>query len=246
MPAPSKPAKQKSGQTLVARVSESLRQSILSGQFPPGSKLPSEAQLTTTFGVSRTVVREAVAALRSDALVEPRQGAGVFVLAPRKEEQQPFQDIDPARISSVIAVLELRAAVEVEAAGLAAIRRSPEQEERLWTLLEQLSRDGAAGKATAEDDLQLHLAIADATNNPRFAEFLILLGRAVIPRAALPGAQDKLSLNYHDRLAEEHLRIVEAISNRDEDGARAAMRAHLQGSQARYRAMIRSEVTQLV
>lgn len=233
------PAKRKTGETLVARVSDNLRQSILTGHFPVGSKLPSEAQLTTNFGVSRTVIREAVAALRSEMLVEPRQGAGVFVLPPPKDEPQPFQDIDPARLSSVIAALELRTAVEVEAAALAAIRRSPEQEERLWACHEKLMSDAAAGVPNAEDDLKLHLAIADATNNPRFTEFLTMIGQALIPRAALPGAQSKIDRAYLERLNAEHRLIVEAISNRDEEGARAAMRAHLSGSQARYRAMMR-------
>src|SRR5688572_587701 len=68
-----------SGVTLVVQVSNTLRNAILGGKYHPGEKLPSEAKLTEAHGVSRTVVREAIAALRADGLVEPRRGAGVFV-----------------------------------------------------------------------------------------------------------------------------------------------------------------------
>ncbi|MBO6581187.1 MAG: FadR family transcriptional regulator, partial [Thalassospira sp.] len=68
--------------SLTEKVIASLRQEIESGQREPGSKLPTEPVLTEQFGVSRTVVREAIAALKADGLLEPRQGAGVFVLSP--------------------------------------------------------------------------------------------------------------------------------------------------------------------
>ena len=70
------------GGSLVMQVGESLRRAITTGKYRPGERLPSEIELTETHGVSRTVVREAVAALRSDGLVEVRQGAGIFVVVP--------------------------------------------------------------------------------------------------------------------------------------------------------------------
>lgn len=228
--------------TLVSQVSELLRQTILSGDLKPGDKLPSEAKLTETHGVSRTVIREAVAALRADGLVEARQGAGVFVLEPPRAEVLPFQNLDYARISSVIELLELRTAVEVEAAALAAQRRSPQQEEAIMDR-HHIVRDCLdKGVSTVEADFALHLAIADASNNPRFGEFLAMVGRGVIPRAALQG-RDESSSDYNVKLHEEHSLIVDAISNGDEDAAREAMRRHLKGSQSRYRALLRGGVT---
>ncbi|WP_136685383.1 FadR/GntR family transcriptional regulator [Falsirhodobacter xinxiangensis] len=231
----------KSG-TLVSQVSETLRQTILSGELKPGDKLPSEARLTEAHGVSRTVIREAVAALRADGLVEARQGAGVFVLEPPRAEVLPFQNLDYARISSVIELLELRTAVEVEAAALAALRRSPQQEEGIITCHHAVLECLQSGQPTVEADFALHIAIADASNNPRFGEFLSMVGRGVIPRAALQG-RDESSDDYIAQLHGEHSRIVEAISNGDEDGARDAMRRHLKGSQSRYRAVLRGDVT---
>lgn len=115
----------------MVKVSEELRGQIAKGRYKTGERLPSEAQLTQEFGVSRTVVREAIASLRSDGLVEPRQGAGVFVLEPAPVERRPFHNVDLARVSSLIEMLELRTAVEGDAAGLAALRRSPAQEEKI-------------------------------------------------------------------------------------------------------------------
>lgn len=225
--------------TLVVQVAETLRRAILGGEYKPGDKLPSEARLTETHGVSRTVVREAIAALRSDGLVEPKRGAGVFVLEPVAAPGLPFQDIDHARISSIIELLELRAAVEVEAAGLAATRRSPAQEEAVIDRHRAVGDCIAKGASTSAADFALHTAIAEATSNPRFIEFMALMGQNAIPRSALAGASGDASEAYLSQLHEEHGRIVAAISNGDVDGARQAMRTHLQGSQRRYRALLR-------
>jgi len=230
--------------TLVVQVSETLRNAIRAGDFKPGDKLPSEARLTETHGVSRTVVREAIAALRADGLVEPRRGAGVFVLEPVAPPALPFQNVDHARISSLIEMLELRGAVEVEAAGLAAIRRSPAQEEEIIDCHNAVKACIDAQKPTSAADFALHTAIAQATNNPRFAEFMKLMGENAIPRAALKtSTADRPSPTYLNQIHEEHARIVAAISDGDADAARDAMREHLQGSQRRYRALLQKGTT---
>src|SRR3546814_17048241 len=102
--------------TLVGNLANALREAILSGEYKIGDKLPSSAQLTVEYGVSRTVVREAVAALQADGLVEPRQGSGIFVVEPSKVGNQPFPDLAYKKISTVLELLELRDAVELEAA----------------------------------------------------------------------------------------------------------------------------------
>lgn len=230
-------ARAKGAGTLVTQVGDAIRRQILGGDYAPGDRLPSEAQLTEAHGVSRTVVREAIAALRADGLVEPRQGAGVFVLEAAPAPIFSPQSVDRARLSSMIEILELRTGVEVEAAGLAALRRSPAQEETIMERHDAVRAAMEAGRPTAEADFALHLAIADATSNPRFREFLEALGQGVIPRAALKAGDEAGS--YIARIDEEHGRIVTAISNGDEEAARAAMRRHLRGSQTRYRALLR-------
>lgn len=227
---------------LVATVSKALREAILNGEMKPGDKLPSEAGLTKRFGVSRTVVREAVASLRADGLVEARHGVGVFVLNAQTANALPFQTFETARISSIIEILELRAAVEIEAAGLAAIRRSPAQEEVIFERYDDLDALIAAGKPTMAADFAFHLAIADASNNPRFREFLEMMGRNVIPRASLQEGQgERTASGYLEQIQAEHRRIAQAISARDEDAARDAVRTHLKGSLGRYRNLIRGD-----
>lgn len=226
----------------MVKVSDELRQQIAKGRYKPGDRLPSEAQLTREFGVSRTVVREAIAALRSDGLVEPRQGAGVFVLEPAPVERRPFHDVDLARVSSLIEMLELRTAVEGDAAGLAAVRRSPAQEENIIEAFDTFRTSALQGMPTAEADFAFHVAIAEAANNPRFSEFLRMLGPTLIPRRAVTATGEEnvpppADLN---RLIGEHEAILAAIQDGNEDAARAAMREHLKSSQARYRAMLRT------
>src|SRR5258707_9311941 len=102
---------------LVARIAGD----ITGGRLPPGSKLPTEKEMMTSTGVSRTVVREAVACLRADGLVVVRQGVGAFVAA---HVRRPFRievdELDSLR--EALEIMELRAGVEIEAAGLAAQR----------------------------------------------------------------------------------------------------------------------------
>jgi GntR family transcriptional regulator, transcriptional repressor for pyruvate dehydrogenase complex len=225
---------------LVKRLSDELRRAIVAGDIKVGDKLPSEARLTELHAVSRTVVREAIAALRSDGLVEAHQGAGVFVISSQEAQQAPFLEFDAARISSIIEVLELRAAVEMESAALAAVRRSPAQEEAILEACDDIDKLIANGKPTTTADFALHLAIADATNNPRFREFLEMMGRKVIPRSSLrDGDAERASALYLEQIQAEHRRIADAISLRDSDAARDAMRTHLIGSQQRYRALLR-------
>lgn len=230
----------RTGVGLVGTVSATLRAWIAEGRYQPGDKLPSEAKLAAEHGVSRTVLREAIATLRADGLVKPRQGAGIFVLPPAAARALPFGDIDPARLSSVLEMLELRLPIEVEAAGLAARRRSPAQEEGIIAGYRAIGAAATAGEPTAPLDFALHLAIAEATNNPRFADFLRLIGPAMIPRQALFDAgRDAPPSLAPAQLQAEHERIVWAISAGDAEGARAAMRDHLAGSQQRYRELIR-------
>jgi len=112
---------------LVDIVAQQLRRDILGGALTPGEKLPSESGLTERYKVSRTVIREAIASLRADGLIDVRHGVGAFVGAAHSFPAANLLATDPARISSIIEMLELRTAVETEAAGIAAIRRSPSQ-----------------------------------------------------------------------------------------------------------------------
>jgi GntR family transcriptional repressor for pyruvate dehydrogenase complex len=226
--------------SLAAQIREGLRKAIVAGEYEPGARLPSESQLTETHGVSRTVIREALAGLRAGGLVESRQGAGVFVVGDHPQAAMPYVN-DPARISSSVELLELRTPVEIEAAGLAALRRSPAQEESIFNRHVDVLGAIEANAPIRQADFNLHLEIARATNNPRFEEFLVMHGPSLIPRSEMvTQVRKELEGSYLPMLAAEHERIVLAISRRDEAAAREAMRAHLIGSQERHRDLLRT------
>jgi DNA-binding FadR family transcriptional regulator len=225
---------------LSARIVETLREDLMAGAIPPGQKLPTESQLTTQFGVSRTVVREAIAALAADGLVESRQGSGVFATRHLTSTLGAMASEMGRRVSSALNVLEVRLAIEVESAALAAQRHSPSQEAAIQEAFFEFERLLRTNEPTAPADLAFHRAIAAATGNPSYIDVLDALGRKAIPcDVTSPDSTEFVQdRDYQLGLQREHLAILNAISARDADGAREAMRIHLSNSQTRYRARL--------
>lgn len=225
-----------SSKSLTQQTTDALRAKIADGPMKPGDRLPTEKELEAEFGVSRTVIREAVAVLKADGLVEPRRGAGVFVLDPSQSRQRGFPSFLPGQVYQALDLLELRMAVEVEAAGLAATRRTLAQDARIREAMADFGRALETGAKTSELDIAFHTAIAQGTNNPLFAVFLESLGGRAIPRNSLSQDQRKRLINddYLQRVHQEHQAIADAVGAGDAEQARAAMRAHLSGSIARY------------
>lgn len=222
---------------LADRLVDEIRAKISSGTLKPGARLPTEQQMTEEHGVSRTVVREAVAALRAEGLVITRQGVGAFVSA--EPQRAPFR-IDPERMQSladILNVMELRLGVEIESAGLAAERASKAQVRTILNALNAIEEASAAGRSAVDEDLGFHRAIAEATGNAEFARFLQFIGRHLIPRRSVSGLPERMGGRraYLALIQEEHRRIYEAIRSRDPRGAREAMRRHLTRSLERYR-----------
>lgn len=225
------------GRNLTQETTDALRAKIAAGPMKAGDRLPTEKELEAEFGVSRTVIREAVAVLKADGLVEPRRGAGIFVRDPEGTRRNSLPSFVPADVHEALDLLELRMAVEIEAAGLAATRRTLSQDARIRDCLSRFERAIEAGESAVENDAAFHLAIAQGTNNSLFTSFLEALGSNAIPRSTLSDA-DRARLidqSYLERVNKEHRAIVEAISAGDADAARIAMREHLSGSITRYR-----------
>ncbi|MBE3639236.1 FadR/GntR family transcriptional regulator [Mangrovicoccus algicola] len=214
-----------------------LRRELGTGALAAGDRLPTEAELCRAHGVSRAVVREAIAVLRSEGVVDVRRGVGAFVADPTGEGR-PFADLSLDRMPGVIELLELRMACEVEAAGLAASRRSAAQ---LEAILEAHALVGACldqGLSTRHTDFGLHFRIAEATQNRRFPELLRLLKPGIIAEAPASRAGEPPAPPRNRHLQQEHGRIVSAIIAGDAEEARAAMRAHLTGSLERGKARL--------
>ena len=237
MPSPVKIRPLAAAHKLSRGLFEQLAEQIRSGRLAPGSRLPTEEALTRAARVSRTVVREAVAALRAEGLVVTRQGVGAFVSA--EPQRAPFR-IEPERMQSlgdILSVMELRLGVEIESAGIAAERASRAHVKAIGAALEAISRAAQAGRSAVDEDLAFHRAIAEATGNPDFPRFLQFIGRHLIPRRTVTGLTERMGGRdaYLALIQEEHRRIFEAIRDSQPGAAREAMRRHLTRSLERYR-----------
>ena len=186
------------------------------------------SQLTENFGVSRTVVREAIATLAADGLVESRQGAGVFVADHPTSPSARSPPRWAARFRQALNVLEVRLGIEVESAALAA---QPPQRRAGGAIQEaffEFERLLARREPTGPADFAFHRDIAAATNNPFYVEMLDALGDAHHSlRPNSPWIDRTGAGQYLTRPAARHLVILNAISAGDPQAARDAMRAHL-------------------
>lgn len=213
-----------------------LEARILSGEWAPGSRLPTQKELASTEAVSRTVVREAVARLEAQGFATARQGDGVFVADGARYRAFQVTRAEMGDLADVIRLLEMRLAVETEMAALAAMRRSVEDVRDMRAALSAIQQVSDDPVAASEADSQFHLAIARASKNDYFVRFCEFLGvRLVPPRAlALRGNPEESPQDYARRVNDQHIAIVDAIARLDPDGARAAARAHMQHSLARH------------
>ncbi len=229
---------------LVAKVIQALRDEMTQGAVKPGERLESEADLARRHGVSRAVVREAVAVLRAEGRLDVRRGVGAFV-TDQPSELSPFADLSIERIASVIELIELRIGCEPEAAALAAQRCSAAQVEALLDAHRRIGETLAAGESTRNADYTLHLRIAEATQNRRFIDLMLLSRAGMVGTGPDPRAEPSASLMpANSNLQEEHGRIVNAIVRGHAEEARAAMRSHLEGSRDRYRNLLLSRMQQ--
>ena len=223
--------------TLAHELVDSLGGRIRDGRLMPGTKLSTEAAFMKEFHVSRTVVREALSKLQAGGLVETRHGVGTFVVGPASGAAFRIGREQLATLHDVIAMLELRIGVEVEAAGLAARRRTPANLAAMRDALDAFTASVEAGRDAVSADYQFHLEIMRATQNPHFADLMATFGAMIIPRARLDPAADadEARQGYLRRVNAEHESIYDAIANQDAEAARAALRTHLANSRERRR-----------
>jgi DNA-binding FadR family transcriptional regulator len=231
------PRAQRPQHRLAHELVEVLGGRIRSGELATGAKLPTEAECMAEFAVSRTVVREAISRLHAAGLVATRHGVGTFVAA---ASQATIFRIEPDQLSTlqdVIAVLELRIGIEVEAAGLAAQRRTPTNLSRMHEALAGFAAAADSGRNAVGADFEFHVEIARATQNAHFAHLLQTLGTAMIPRARLDpeSVTGEARQDYLRRVHAEHESLLDAIAGSDVEAARAAVRTHLANSRERWR-----------
>jgi GntR family transcriptional regulator, transcriptional repressor for pyruvate dehydrogenase complex len=219
--------------TLAQRVVAGLKDKILAGDLPPGHKLPSEAELISEYGVSRTVVREAVTRLRAEGLLETFQGRGSFVLAMPQPTSFTVESAAIRTHHDVLDMLDFRLGIESEAAALAAARVDTAGAESIRAALEAFV--AAAPEDQVEADFRFHRAVAVASANRFYLDLLDSLGPMMImlARTRLGDAYSLTDAGHVERVRREHDDVAAAVIAGDVDTARAAMRVHLGNTRRR-------------
>lgn len=210
---------------LYEQIVEQIEQSILDGAIKLGDQLPPERELAQRFGVSRTAVREAIRALSEKGLVEALPGRGTFVT--NNQSQAIRQSLDRmiriSQLDGVEHLIEVREILEPEIAARAAAHADEKDLAALREAFAAMDQAGANADAYIEADLDFHLALAEAADNP-----LIL---ALIDSIVVLLRQHRLRM-FHvhggpERGQLHHQRILDAVARHDADAARVAMHAHL-------------------
>jgi len=205
------------------KVAEMMLETILSNRLNVGERLPSERELGEQFGVSRTVVREAVRALVAKGVIEVRSGSGLRVAAVNATAVSESMSLylRDGRLDFE-KVQEVRALLEVHLAGLAAERASEDDLAALREIHSRMQQEQSDVEAASRDDLEFHRLIANATHNELFLLLLDSIGSSLIDirRSNLGSGSTPMTLNQHQK-------ILERIAGHDPEGARAAMSTHL-------------------
>jgi len=205
---------------------------IVSGALQEGDKLPSEHQICLSFQVSRPTVREALMRLHADGLVTTRQGSGTFVQKRPSGHLTRLANISD--IAGMLRSLEVRSALEGQAASLAAQRRTTDQMAAIAKALTALKAAFAGSDSPAHADFAFHRAVADASGNVLFADLLDMLHQPIEHAMTVAlGITRTGSSDRARRVVEEHESIAEAIERGDAEAAGLAMRYHLHRARQR-------------
>ena len=213
--------------SLSDQVTEALLARIESGQLRAGEKLPPEAALVPEFGVSRTVVREAISRLKHEGLVESRQGSGVFVRQQPAITSLKIDDTVLESRESISQIVELRPAIESETAALAAQRHSNEQLSEMESALAAIDHEVSAGRDGVEADVAFHRSIAQATGNPFILKTIDFLAQYLKAATRMTRGNESRRVEFMRQVREEHGAIIAAIRDRDAVMARNAAAIHL-------------------
>ena len=217
------------GPHLSTLVASSISREIAEGRLKVGDQLPTEQSLAATFGVSRNVVREAIARLRSEGCIWSQQGRGAFVSPVSNSTVLTIAHVSLQQTEAFRSLFELRGILEVEAASLAAQRRSDGDLDAMRDAIATMSEAPYGSVAWLKSDLELHLAVARATRNAYMDQFLTFIWDRVRESILAAGNQQR-SDDMASTTLGEHQRIVAAIEAKDGEAAQRAMRDHLAGA----------------
>jgi GntR family transcriptional regulator, transcriptional repressor for pyruvate dehydrogenase complex len=216
-----------------------LRNMIQSGELPPGSRLPSENQLATQMGLSRSGVREAVKVLEAARVLEVRRGDGTFVtsLAPKLLLEGVGFAVELLQGDTLLEVMEVRRMLEPAATGIAALRISEAELDEVAHLLERMRKARDDAEELMQADVAFHRAVISSTGNETLTSLLDgLSGRTVRARVW----RGLVEGNVTQATLDEHQAIYLALRARDPFLATSAALIHVNTSESGLRALLQS------
>jgi len=207
------------------KIIRQIRSLITSGQLKPGDKLPPERKLAEKFGVGRSVVRDAIRKLEFYGIVktQPQSGtviAGMGIVA----LEGLITDVLNIEETDFNSLVETRVLLEVNAAGKAAERRTPDDIIVLKKALDAYIAKVSQGESAVEEDLLFHIKIAEASGNKVLKSLMLIITPDIVKNFT------RLNVCKDDRVertVQEHQKILEHIINQDVQKAEEAMRLHL-------------------
>lgn len=215
------------------RVADLISAEIRSGRLRPGDRLPTEHEFSARLGVSRNVVREAIARLRSEGIIESKQGIGAFLRRTEPAGALRFDAKVLQNLAEFRHVFELRAMLEIRTAGLAAERRESKGLKDLKVALERMSSSDKWEEAGVDADLEFHRAVARATGNPYIAKVAAFLTEQMRESIAKTRESMGSAAEVMGVTIAEHSAVYEAIRAGSPTAARKAMSQHISNAAAR-------------
>lgn len=220
---------------LYKKIIQSLMTYIEENKLKPGDRLPSERALAELLDVSRTTVKEAISVLEANGIIHIRQGVGIFLAASNTEQfQKDISEILVNQKGRFQEMIELRQAIEGDAAYYAAKRITIKQKEKLSNAYEELSLAESAGITTIIEDLNFHLAISEASNNNLLHEVMKLISSRMEVFLIQNRAKTVAGTEQIVNVTSEHSRIYESIMDGKPDLAKQAMWDHLHSIKIRH------------
>jgi len=224
---------------LPTRVADLISAEIRSGRLKPGDRLPTEQEFSSRLRVSRNVVREAIARLRSDGLVESRQGIGAFLRRTQPAHSLRFDASALQDLEEFRHIFELRAMLEIRAAGLAAERRQSQAMKDLKAALERMRGSEKWEQGGVDADLDFHRAVARATGNPYLVKVSSFITEQMRESIAKTREGMKSVAEVMDVTISEHAAIYDAIRAGSPMAARKAMSRHIGNAAVRLGVSLR-------
>jgi GntR family transcriptional repressor for pyruvate dehydrogenase complex len=214
------------------QIVEFITAEIDSGTFNPGDYLPSEADLSVQFGVSRTVIREALGKLKYAGVLASSQGSKTKVAEEGGQRFFRMDGLEPVNLEEIGFLYEFRAILESEASALAALRRNEENIRSLCGLIEKLNLAVEKGRDATEDNINFHKEVVKASQNPFIFGFMNFLSGKIFDLVQA----DRNHSTHHGLpldVQREHIKIYEAIKSGDSSKARNTTLVHLKNAAKR-------------